>query len=227
MIVDDNRNIETLRQVAGDFESYLKSQSGLKNISLSSKDSPGQFVFRFQNERLSLAGLTPQDIIGQVYSSINGMKVGTITSEFEDNDIVLKIGEFSDELTPENIENLVVSTKIGNVRVGDFVTYSFEKSLSSIGRENGDITITVDADILPGEVATSYQPKLIAFAQNYNFPDGVSYTAGGEGEENKELVVSTIKSFFIALFLIFGILVLQFNSYSQPMMILYSAILAI
>lgn len=136
LIVEDNRNVETLRQVAGDFEKYLKEQSGLKNISLSSKDSPGQFVFRFNQERLSLSGLGPQDLIGGIYTAINGMKVGTIKSDLEDNDIVLKIADFKDELTPQDIENLSIQTKVGKIRVGDYVSYSFEKSLSSIAREN-------------------------------------------------------------------------------------------
>lgn len=74
---------------------------------------------------------------------------------------------------------------------------------------------------------SSIQPQLIEFAQNYNYPEGISYTAGGENEENAELIQATLQSFFIALFLIFTILVFQFNSYSQPLIILYSVVLAL
>jgi multidrug efflux pump subunit AcrB len=41
------------------------------------------------------------------------------------------------------------------------------------------------------------------------------------------LIQSTLQSFLIAIFLIFLILVLQFNSYSQPIIILYSVVLAL
>ncbi len=227
LIVDDNKKIDELRQVAWDFETYLRSISGLKNIALSSSDSPGQFVFRFNNEKLSYIGLTPSDLVGEVYSHLNGAKVGTIKSALEDNDIVVKVENFDVSLSPEDIINLQVQTRLGPVRVWDYVDYSFEKSLSSISRENGNITITVDADIETWMVATSIQPKLIEFAESYNFPLGVSFLQGGENQENQELILSTIQSFFIALFLIFAILVLQFNSYTQPIMILYAAILSL
>ena len=45
-------------------------------------------------------------------------------------------------------------------------------------------------------------------------------------EENKDLLISIMKSLFIALFLIFSILVFQFNSFAQPAVVLYSVILA-
>jgi HAE1 family hydrophobic/amphiphilic exporter-1 len=48
-----------------------------------------------------------------------------------------------------------------------------------------------------------------------------------EWAENKELIISTIKSLFIAIFLIFSILVFQFNSFRQPAIVLYSIILAL
>ena len=38
--------------------------------------------------------------------------------------------------------------------------------------------------------------------------------------------MSIVQSFFIALFLIFGILVFQFNSFLQPIIVLYSVVLA-
>ena len=41
------------------------------------------------------------------------------------------------------------------------------------------------------------------------------------------MIISTVKSLFIALFLIFSILVFQFNSYSQPAIVMYSVILAL
>lgn len=227
LLVNDSAKIDSLRSVAWDFETFLQSIPGLKNIGLSSTDNPWQFVFRFNNERLSNIGLSPTDILGQIYAMTNGVKAGNLKSRLEDNEIVVKLDAFQDELSPEDIMNLEIQTSVWKIRVWDYVNYSFDKSLSSISRENGDITITVDADVETGIVPTSIQPKLIAFAEAYNYPDGVSFKNGGENEENKELIVSTIQSFFIALFLIFAILVLQFNSYSQPLMILYSAILSL
>ena len=112
------------------------------------------------------------------------------------------------------------------MRVGDYASFSFEPSLSSITRLDGKINISVESELENGVLPTDIQPKLIEFAQNYTYPSGISFSEGGENQENAELIFATVQSFFIALFLIFMILVFQFNSYTQPLMILYSVVLA-
>jgi HAE1 family hydrophobic/amphiphilic exporter-1 len=136
-------------------------------------------------------------------------------------------------LSPDDIHNLMIQTWNCNngickkVRVWDFATYHFTKAVSSINREKWNISITVESDLVAGTLPTDIQPRLIEYAKNYVYPDGISYTAWWENEENKDLIIATFKSLFIAIFLIFSILVFQFNSYGQPAIVLYSVILAL
>jgi len=139
----------------------------------------------------------------------------------------LSVAEFEDNLNPKDINDLIINTQVGKIRVGDYADFQFEPGLSSISREDGKISIAANSDLEPWILPTEIQPQLIEFAENYNYPEGVSYTAGWENEENAELIAATLQSFFIALFLIFTILVFQFNSYSQPLIILYSVVLAL
>lgn len=222
-----SKDIDVLKDVADDFKVFLQALPGTKNVSTSSSNNPGQFVFEFDREKLSFAGLTPDDILNEVRFYVLGINAGSIQSSFEDNDIVLSVEEFEENLTPQDIMDLVISTRIWDVRIGDYATFAFQPGLSSIRREDGKITISANSDLEAGVLPSSIQPQLIEFAESYNYPEGISYTAGGENEENAELIAATLQSFFISLFLIFTILVFQFNSYSQPLIILYSVILAL
>jgi len=224
---NSSKDIDVLKKVADEFKVFLQWIPGTKNVSTSSTNNPGQFIFEFDRQKLSFIGLTPNDILSEVRFYIAGVEAWSIQSSFEDNDIVLSVAEFEDILNPQDIMNLVISTRIGNIRVWDYASFSFEPWLSSISREDGKITIWANSDLQPDVLPSSIQPKLIEFAENYNYPEGISYTAGGENEENAELIQATLQSFFIALFLIFTILVFQFNSYSQPLIILYSVVLAL
>jgi len=221
------RDIDTLKDVADDFKDFLQVQEGTKNVGTSSWDNPGQFVFQFDREKLSFAWLTPNDLLQDIRWNIAWFNAGSISSSFEDNDIVLSIDSFDDTLTPSDVVDMIVSTRIWDVRVWDYASYSFEPWLSSIGREDGKITIGVNSDLESWVLPTEIQPKLIEFAETYDFPEGISYTAWWENEENADLIAATLQSFFIAIFLIFTILVFQFNSYSQPAIILYSVVLAL
>lgn len=227
LVVLDNTMLPILRNVAKEFESYVKTISGTKNVTLSSSDNPGQFVFHFDSKKISFLGLTPSDLLTEVYFYINGVKTWTIKSEYEDNDIVIKVADFDEYLTPDQVLNLVISTRIWKIRVGDVADYVFEPSLSSISREDGNILISINGDLEKWVVPTSVQPKISEFAKKYNFPEGVSYIEWWENAENADLIISTIQAFFIALFLIFSILVLQFWSYSQSLIILYTVVLGL
>jgi multidrug efflux pump subunit AcrB len=224
---NSSNNIETLKNVADDFKKFLQNTPGTKNASISSSNNPGQFVFTFDRNKLSFSWLTPDDILWEVRFYLAWVNAGSLASTFEDNDIILSIQEFEQSITPANIMDLIISTKIWDVRVGDYASFAFEPGLSSISREDGKITISANSDLEQWIIPTEIQPKLIEFAESYSFPDWISYSAGGENEENAELIQSTLQSFFIAIFLIFTILVFQFNSYSQPIIILYSVVLAL
>lgn len=222
-----SKDIDTLKEVADDFKTFLQQTPGTKNASVSSSNNPGQFVFEFDRQKLSFAGLTPDNILGEVRFYLAGVTAGSIASSFEDNDIVLSVAEFDDSINPTDIMDLIISTQVWDVRVGDYASFAFKPGLSSISREDGKITIWANSDLETWILPTEVQPKLIEFAESYNFPEWISYTAWGENEENAELIQATLQSFFIALFLIFTILVFQFNSYSQPLIILYSVVLAL
>lgn len=225
--VNSSKDVSKLKEVAEDFKVFLQNTSGTKNASISSWDNPGQFVFVIDRAKLSFSGLTPDDILTPVRILINGMNAGSITSQYEDNDIKILVEEFENNLTPEDIESIIIQTSIGEIRIGDYVNFTFEPSLSSINREDGKISIAAWSQLQEGTLPSEIQPLLIDFAEQYNYPEGISYSAGWENEENAELIQSTLQSFFIAIFLIFLILVLQFNSYSQPAIILYAVVLAL
>lgn len=152
---------------------------------------------------------------------------GSIASRYEDNDIRLEISEYEDGVTPEDIENMQITTSVWILRVWDYASYSLEPSLSAITREDTQVMISVGSEVETWYLPTDLQPKLLEFAEKYNFPEGISYSAWGENEENSELIISVVRSFFIAIFLIFMILVLQFNSFSQPAIILYTVVLGL
>ena len=71
------------------------------------------------------------------------------------------------------------------------------------------------------------QKQLLNFAANYTYPIGISYSTGGENQANSELIIAILSAFFIAIIVIFAILTLQFNSFSQPAIVLYSVIMSL
>jgi multidrug efflux pump subunit AcrB len=226
LVAVDKTKLTNLKAVSNDFEEYLKNLTGTVNVSNSSTTSPWQFELSFNREKLAQLGLTPQDIQFEIYNALNGQKAWSLKLEWDERDIVVKIGDLVDRVSPEQITNMTIATRAGNVTVSSIATVSSNQSLTNIKRSDGQVVTTVETDLDEWLTPTAYQPKLIAFADQYQFPAGISYIAWGENQANADLIQAAGIAFIVSLFMAFGILVYQFNSFSLPAIVLYSIITA-
>ena len=196
------------------------------NVNNSSNNNPGQFEFRRDTNKLAELGLSPQDFTSELLPALQGQNIGTMTLEKKDRDIIIKYKGFDDNMTPETLLSTMINTKVGPIMLGSVAEYTIDQALNRVSRDEGDLTISVNSDLAPGSVPTDFQPKLVEYADQYQFPQGISYKVGGENAENAELIQATFVAFAIAIFLTFLILIYQFNSFKQSTMILYSIITA-
>lgn len=222
IVAVDKTKLASLRSVSDDFELYLQSLTGTLNVTNSNMTSPGQFEIVFDREKLAQLGLTPQDVQFEINNVINGQKAGTINLESVERDIVVQYDKFRDEVTPSQIMDLTISTRTGPVKISAIANIALNQSLTSIARSDGQIVATVESDLEPWLTPTNFQPQLIAFAEEYQFPAGITYTAGGENQANADLIQGALIGLVIAILLAFIILVYQFNSYSLPAIVIYS-----
>lgn len=78
----------------------------------------------------------------------------------------------------------------------------------------------ITADLKAGYQAETITNTIKEQVDNYDWPEGVSYQVGGEQEQRVESFSGMTKVLLIALLGILAVLVLQFNSFSQPLVIL-------
>ena len=227
IIATDKSYLNELNSVAQDFENYLLAMTGALNVTNSSTESPGQFSFQFDKDVLARYGLTPSDLQNEIYGAINGIKAWTMMVDEKERDIVIKVSSFTEDVSPELLYNLIISTRSWPVRLSDVATVSTDPALTNVTRLDGDIVISVESDLQQWLQPTDYQPLLEQFAQEYDYPTGISYKAGGENEENAELIQWAMIAFVVALFMTFVLLVYMFNSFTKPAIVLYSIFTAL
>lgn len=225
LVADNNDKFNQLLLVAKDFKDHLDSLPWSKNASISSEESPWQFVYNLKKEKLSLLGVAPAEFFPELYAVSNGIGAGSLKWEYDDHDIKLKYAEFENGVSPNQFNDLNVQTRAGPLRVGDIADYHFEQAISQITREDTKVTITVGSSVEEDIPASKLQAELMQYAESYNYPDGISFELWGEKEANADLIQALLSAFIIALLFIFGILVLQFNSYMQPIIIMSSILL--
>ena len=227
LVADSANSLGALITTAADFEREIRSYPGVKNIENSSGKTPGQFVYRLRKDTLSELGLAPSVVIDQIVTLLNGVTVGSIADRGEDLDIVLKYSQFVQGVSPDLVSSHTFAYAGKTYRVGDLIDTSLTNAAASISREAGLVQISIGADVEEGGSKEDIQSRFIAYANSYQYPSGIRSAQGGENQENADLIVAVLTAFFIALLAIFAILTLQFNSFKQPVIVLYSVLMAL
>lgn len=108
------------------------------------------------------------------------------------------------------------------------VQLEMTQSPLAILHRDGQRTVTVLADTegtTAAEVLDVIRPTLDEWQSQW--PEGYSYQFGGEAESSAEVFGSSGTMLVLALLLVFALLVLQFDSFSQPFIIMSSIPLAL
>ncbi|MFT4727454.1 MAG: multidrug efflux pump [Granulosicoccus sp.] len=124
----------------------------------------------------------------------------------------------------DQIGNLRVPTRNGMVPISNFVSISAAPKTGVIQRVGGKRVITVEADVAEGKlVDTELKILQETLLEQANDPE-INVEFKGEAEEQKETMTFLMMAFVSAIFLMTLILVTQFNSLYQAMLILTAII---
>ena len=227
LVTQNQDSYETLINVADDFEEFLLDTSWITEASISASSTLGQIEFSVDQYKAALLWTDEKTVMNMVSSIIRWKTVWSYKSSYDDHDIVLMIDDYKDNITPNDIENINLYIWWQTVKANSLITYDIKTSAPTIKREDWYITVSVSADIVNSSETQKLQKTLNEFAADYNFPEWTTYQEWWENVDNADLISSVISSIFIAFFLIFSVLVFQFNSFSQPVIVLYSVFMAL
>jgi multidrug efflux pump len=112
--------------------------------------------------------------------------------------------------------------KIIQVPISTVADYEYSSTYNNIRRKDGERVITIFSNLLDGYNANDIVAELQTNLEDYDFPDGYTFEFTGEQQQQAEDMAFLGGAFVFALFLIFIIIVAQFNSIISPFIILLS-----
>ncbi|MFZ5766972.1 MAG: efflux RND transporter permease subunit [Thermodesulfobacteriota bacterium] len=179
-------------------------------------------------QKAALFGLST-DLIGfALKTAYNGLDVSSFREKDEDYDITVQLREV-DRRVVDVLRELMIPTPAGTmVPLSTLATIEYGGSIGDITRINNERVVTVKANVdetrVPGPVARAQAEELL---NKLPLPPGYRLTFTGEFEFQQESEDFLAKAFVVALLFIFLILVAQFNSISQPFIIMTSVVLSL
>jgi len=156
----------------------------------------------------------------------NGAKVTEYRPSDNDKAVDILVRFPPDRRSLDQIDELRVQTATGHVPIGNFVTRVPAQRVGNINRIGGARVITVSSNVAEGVQSAKVQQELAAELAKTDLGENVTFRLKGEDEEREKAGAFLMKAFGTALFLIFAILLAQFNKFTSVMLVLSAVVLS-
>ena len=156
----------------------------------------------------------------------NGLKATEYRPVDSDKSVDILIRFPQDRRSLDQIDDLRVQMPMGHVPIGNFVKRLPAPRVGYINRVNGSRVTTVSANIAEGVQAANVQQEVASSLAKADLGPGVSFKLKGEDEEREKAGAFLMKAFGTAIFLIFAILLAQFNKLTSVGLVLTAVVLS-
>ena len=213
-------DLDTLKSLASDFTSQLKTVEGVTDITSSLAEGKPEFLVKIRKDRLEKYGLSPDVISTYLVEAVQG-KVATQFRELEKKyDILVRL----DEPTRQNIETLLDQEIVNQGRtlpLRELVDYEITVGPKEIHRENQQREVLISAN-LRGVKMSRVLPEVRQKMAGLRLPPHYRVDLGGEQEEMRRSFRSLIWAFLLSALLVYMVMAAQFESLLHPLLIMFT-----
>ena len=216
------KTLEGVDPLVDEIKGILKNIPGVKDIRDDYSPGKNQLSIRVNPERAARYGLTAAAIGAEIRASNEGIIASVFRDGDEEVDIVVR-HEGKDRSSPAAIGSLRIVSPSGDlIPLGNVSDISYGPGPSNIYRRDFERTVRVTADV-DTDIITSaranqaFTPSIQSLLAKH---PGFKIEQGGEYEKTRESFASLTRAFIIALLLVYMILGVQFQSFSQPLVIM-------
>jgi len=176
-------------------------------------------------QKAARLGLRTMQVASIIRTAFNGKDVSTYRTGKDEYDIIVRLDQ-NHRTSLANIKHLYIKTPAGvSVSLSELAIVKNAVALGSIRHIDAKrvISVTGDAEGASGAVVLQ---RVQSQLQDFKIPPGYSLRYSGENESQQEMQAYLPKAFLVAVFLIYLILVTQFNSLAIPFIIITSIFLS-
>ncbi|MCB0602708.1 MAG: efflux RND transporter permease subunit [Saprospiraceae bacterium] len=224
-------DINKLATLSEDVINYFNSQNipGIEELKADVGIGKPELIVNIDRDAARRYDVSTYSIADAIRTSVFGKEISKYKEGEDEYPIQLRVDTTSRNSITDLMNQVITfrdmaTGKIAQVPISAVATNSYNSSYSSIKRKNGDRVITVYSNVLDGYNANSIVTELKKLMTNYDLPEGFTYEFTGEQQQQTEDLDFLSTAFAVAIFLIFIIIVAQFNSIVSPFIIMLTVL---
>ncbi len=228
-IIIYGEQLDKLEDYARDVENILRTTPGALNVNNPTSTKSTDLFFKINRDKAMMLGVPIHSIDKTIRSFVNGSTVGKFRDkDAEDYDIVLRY-DFQEKFNLEDFDRISVQSMSGRfIPLNHLASIEFKEAPSIIAHLDMERSATVLADI--DEKNTTLDDVIAEVREDLeamNWEEGYSYIFKGDLSNRNESFGGMGIASALAMLMILGILVIQFRSFTQPLIIFSALPLAI
>ena len=166
------------------------------------------------------------DVGAAVQMVTGGIKVGEYRPLDADRELDIRVRFPKSERNIDQLEKLNVKTNKGLVPVSSFLESTPVPETTMIQRMNGKRVYKISAEKEKGVVVSEKMRQIKQWMSSADLGPGISIEYGGFEKYNSEATNYLVNAFLLTLFLMLIMMVAQFNSFYQSLVILSAIVLS-
>ena len=221
-----------LTKVTDSISNKLKSMDGIMEVD-DTRSLPGiEWIINVDRELAGKYGVDVS-IIGSIIQLVtNGILVDKYRPDDSEDEVDIRVRFPRDYRQLEQFDQLRIPTPDGAIPLSNFVKREPQQKVTSIERSNGARILKIRANTMIDPITGK---KILPFDKNVeignwineqNFSKDVEIKFGGTNEDGEESAAFLGRAMLGALFLMFIILLTQFNSFYQAAITLSTVVLS-
>ncbi len=218
-------NIEDLRTAARQVDTILMDIPGIIKTSSNLTSDAAQAKIQIDPLKCMNVGLTAVQVAGEMYNASSGIEVMDMTIGTEEYSVRMEYPDGS-YVDMNQLLNLEIATPTGStITVGDVAEAVYSDVPNTLMREDGKYQVAITAyttDAMKYTAKETIVAAVEAAELRGEFPEGVSQTQNMMDEMLTEEFTAIGKAIFTAVFLIFLVMAMQFESPVFSLMVMLS-----
>ncbi|MGL4998490.1 MAG: efflux RND transporter permease subunit [Cetobacterium sp.] len=211
-----------LKDISEKLKEKMYNINGITDISSSFEGGKPEGKIIVDREKAKFYDVDIETLATMIKIQILGDQPITINSDNGEIDVTVQLDKKYRQSTKMLMDSRITLNNGKNVKISDIASLVLEEGPSKIEKKDKKKKIVLYANLENGADLQSAKTSVVTEFKNMNAPDSVSYGFGGESADMAEMGSQMIISFSVAIFLVYFILVWQFESFILPFIIILS-----
>ncbi|MBU1026345.1 MAG: efflux RND transporter permease subunit, partial [Candidatus Margulisbacteria bacterium] len=209
-------------QLADEMFNFISTNEAIYDISRNDEKDLQELDITLNHDLMAELGITAADVAMIIRAAVDGNIITSIRKEGEEIDYRVKVSD-KFKANPKNIGSLTIPNRMGKlIKLSSFIRFNEKDSVLGYWHREGDRAVSVRAEVDDKKLNVNkynktLKEKFIPLVEKH--PD-FRVEFGGLEQSTNESLNDFFNALVIALVVIYIILVVLFNSFTQPLIVM-------